>query len=91
MLSSVEVVSEIAQQLEPAVSAAAKAGAESGSRGRGGGGTLGNSFSWVVAPFLDLLDPRLGRWSCKDDAVLMAAYCLAGGSTKLTVEDFEGV
>lgn len=95
MLSSVDVARDIAQQLEPAVSAAAKKGAESGGggkRGRGGGGTIGASISWLVVAYSDLFASSSPKeWRCANEVLLCAAHWVAGGSAMHPVDVFEGV
>lgn len=90
--------SQIAQVLEPKVTAAAREGAEEagvgGKRGRGGGGggLLGSTAGWLIVGFLDLLGSP-STWSKQDTlpVPLHAAHLAIGGSDKISKPDFIGV
>ena len=91
VVSSEDVAKGILKDLGPSVAAAAREVAESGSGGRGGGGSVGASMSWVLAPFSSLFKFSSPKdWACKDDVLLRAAHLVVGGSAELSSDEFEG-
>lgn len=93
-----DAATQIAQILEPNVTAAAREGAEGavvGDKGGrdegGGGGTLGAGMSWLLAPFSCLLKGSPASWRCEDLIVVHAAHLVCGGSDEITRPDFVGV
>lgn len=88
-----DLAESIADHLEEPLSAAAKAGAESGGggkRARGNGhGTLGSTAAWLIASFFTQMScTSPGNWTVADDVILRAAYLTVGGAEVLSEQEF---